>query len=185
MNCNVGNGIRVVGVSPVFWLRIILDSKPNHPKHTVDGRNPAPVDMVNIPSFTRFYTSQMVQDFFHQQYHWPKQRIVLYIRLSPLVPDSLLHNPKTKNQSFGTPKWTSRGKKVNTSRDGVIGSGLVLHQVRWLQASCPAVSEEMKIQTKASYSVAGTLKMARILKQSLINTLHLIGKTNKFTLTFH
>ena len=27
---------------------------------TVDGRNPAPVDMVNIPLFTRFYTSQVV-----------------------------------------------------------------------------------------------------------------------------
>jgi len=34
---------------------------------TVDGRNPAPVDMVNIPFFTGFYTSQVVQDFFHQQ----------------------------------------------------------------------------------------------------------------------
>ncbi len=36
--------------------------------NTTDGRNPAPVDMVNIPLFTRFYTSQVVQDFFHQQY---------------------------------------------------------------------------------------------------------------------
>ena len=37
---------------------------------TVDGRNPAPVDMVNIPLFTRFYTSQVVVwDFFHQQYN--------------------------------------------------------------------------------------------------------------------
>ena len=34
---------------------------------TVDGRNPAPVDMVNIPLFSWFYTSQVVQDFFHQQ----------------------------------------------------------------------------------------------------------------------
>ena len=34
---------------------------------TVDGRNPAPVDMVNIPLFTGFHTSQVVQDFFHQQ----------------------------------------------------------------------------------------------------------------------
>ena len=32
----------------------------------VDGRNPAPVDMVNIPVFTGFHTSQVVQDFFHQ-----------------------------------------------------------------------------------------------------------------------
>ena len=36
--------------------------------HTVDGRNPASVDMVNIPFFTGFHTSQVVQDFFHQQY---------------------------------------------------------------------------------------------------------------------
>ena len=36
--------------------------------HSVDGRNPAPVDMVNIPLFTRFYICQVVQDFFHQQY---------------------------------------------------------------------------------------------------------------------
>ena len=36
--------------------------------HTVDGGNPAPVDMVNIPLFIGFYTSQVVQDFFHQQY---------------------------------------------------------------------------------------------------------------------
>ena len=36
---------------------------------TVDGRNLAPVDMVNIPLFTGFYTSQVVVwDFFHQQY---------------------------------------------------------------------------------------------------------------------
>ena len=38
---------------------------------TVDGRNPAPVDMVNIPLFTWFYTSQVMQDFYHQQYHFP------------------------------------------------------------------------------------------------------------------
>ena len=36
---------------------------------TVDGRNPAPVDMVNTPLITGFYTSQVVVwDFFHQQY---------------------------------------------------------------------------------------------------------------------
>ena len=32
------------------------------------GKNPAPVDMVNIPLFIGFYTSQVVQDFFHQQH---------------------------------------------------------------------------------------------------------------------
>ena len=36
--------------------------------HTVDGRNPAPVDMYNIPLFIGFHTSQVVQDFVHQQY---------------------------------------------------------------------------------------------------------------------
>ena len=30
--------------------------------------NPVPVDMVNIPLFTGFYTSQVVHDFLHQQY---------------------------------------------------------------------------------------------------------------------
>ncbi len=39
---------------------------------TVDGRNhgrnPGPVDRLFIPLFARFYTSQVVQDFFHQQY---------------------------------------------------------------------------------------------------------------------
>ena len=38
--------------------------------HTVDGRNPAPADIVNIPLFTGCYTSQVVQDFFHQQYQF-------------------------------------------------------------------------------------------------------------------
>ena len=37
-------------------------------KTTVDGRNPAPVDWKFIPLFTRFFTFQVVQDFFHQQY---------------------------------------------------------------------------------------------------------------------
>ena len=36
--------------------------------HTVDGGNPAPVDMEKLPFFAGFYTSQVVQDFFHQQY---------------------------------------------------------------------------------------------------------------------
>ena len=37
---------------------------------TVDGRNPAPVDLINIPlfiGFQGFHTSQVVQDFSHQQ----------------------------------------------------------------------------------------------------------------------
>ena len=38
-------------------------------KYSVDGRNPALVDMVNILLITGFDTSQVVQDFFHQQYY--------------------------------------------------------------------------------------------------------------------
>ena len=37
--------------------------------HTVDGRNPAPVDMENLPLFAGLYVCHVVQDFFHQQYH--------------------------------------------------------------------------------------------------------------------
>ncbi len=41
---------------------------PSQKETTVDGWNPAPVDMVHIPLFTGFYTSQVVVwDFFHQQ----------------------------------------------------------------------------------------------------------------------
>jgi len=36
-------------------------------KNQVDGRNPAPVDMVNFSLFTRFYTSQVVVWYFHQK----------------------------------------------------------------------------------------------------------------------
>ena len=60
-------------------LRILVDSrnqnwdtgkKTNHinPIPTVDGWNLAPVDVVDIPVFMGFCTSQVVQDFFHQQY---------------------------------------------------------------------------------------------------------------------
>ena len=38
------------------------------PLYTVDGRNLATVDMVNIPLFTRLHTCWVVQDFFHQQF---------------------------------------------------------------------------------------------------------------------
>ena len=37
-------------------------------RSTVDGRNPAPVDRSFIQLFTGFFASQVVQDFFHQQF---------------------------------------------------------------------------------------------------------------------
>ena len=51
--------------SPIIFFVNLLNP-------TVEGRNPAPVDMVNIPLFTGYIdnTSQVVsQNFFHQQYH--------------------------------------------------------------------------------------------------------------------
>ena len=39
--------------------------------NAVDGRNPAPVDVENLPLFPVFYTSQVVQDFFHQYVRLP------------------------------------------------------------------------------------------------------------------
>ena len=41
--------------------------KSNKPTNTVDGQNPAPVDKQVIRLFTGFHTSQVVQDFVHQQ----------------------------------------------------------------------------------------------------------------------
>ena len=43
--------------------------KKKHTKnHTVDGWNPAPPRMIIIPLLLGFLASQVVQDFFHQQY---------------------------------------------------------------------------------------------------------------------
>ena len=52
------------------WIGAVQPLQPLGSKRytTVDGWNPAPVDMVDIPLFTGVYTSQVVQDFFHQQY---------------------------------------------------------------------------------------------------------------------
>ena len=49
----------------MFFLKPPFEVKTVIP--AVDGRNPAPVDMENLPLFTGCYTSQVVQDFFHQQ----------------------------------------------------------------------------------------------------------------------
>ena len=41
---------------------------PKNTEHTVDGRNPAPVDIWFIPLLLGFQPSKVVQDFFHPQY---------------------------------------------------------------------------------------------------------------------
>ena len=42
--------------------------KAEDANNTVDGQNPAPPRMMIIPLFLGFKPSQVVQDFFHQQY---------------------------------------------------------------------------------------------------------------------
>ena len=55
-------------MKPIFgWIQQSLQGTVIY-EGTVDGRNPAPVNRYCIPLFTGFYTSQVVQDFFHQQY---------------------------------------------------------------------------------------------------------------------
>ena len=45
----------------IHWKGLIIDVSPGISYcHTVDGRNPAPVDMENLPLFTGFYLSQVV-----------------------------------------------------------------------------------------------------------------------------
>ena len=59
----------------------MVESVENHKKIkqkcTEIGRSPAPVDMVNIPLFIGFHTSQVVPDFSHQQYHSGLKQISL------------------------------------------------------------------------------------------------------------
>ena len=60
---------QVLLMSKKSWLVKIEPCQRNMKNYlslTVDGRNPAPVDMISIsiPLFTRFYTSQVVQDVF-------------------------------------------------------------------------------------------------------------------------
>ena len=54
---------------------------------TVDGRNHAPVDIVNI---TGTFTFQVVQDFFHQQYHF--EETTRYLNLLLADPNLLLNS---------------------------------------------------------------------------------------------
>jgi hypothetical protein len=56
-------GQRWLGNARFFHHEIIYKNG-----HTVDGRNPAPVDRWFIPLFTGFQPSKVMQDFSHPQY---------------------------------------------------------------------------------------------------------------------
>jgi len=70
--CKVTRIGSVTSVTLKFgWRDGWMDTPPAVPtvqkETTVDGRNPAPVDRLFIPLFIGFHTSQVVQDFSHQQ----------------------------------------------------------------------------------------------------------------------
>ena len=80
-----------------IWLVCKTPVKPRDPAiepvGTVDGRNPAnQLSLVVYPIFDRVLTSQVVQDFFHQQYFlrksWPPT----------LSKDEIEHPRRKKNQ---------------------------------------------------------------------------------------
>ena len=58
-------------------------------RYTVDGRNPAPVDTVNISLFAGFHAFQVVHDFFHQEYFFfgwqQKPGLVLICKLGEII----------------------------------------------------------------------------------------------------
>ena len=84
-------------VSPRFCQRCWGTIVP-----TVDGRNFAPVDMVNLPLFRGFHTCWVVQDSFHQQYE-----ILLIINPCPFL-DMSKFDPTRK-------LWLPRPKRLSQS----------------------------------------------------------------------
>ena len=63
------------------------------PSHTVDGRNPPPVDM----KYILFFYKQVVQDFFHQQYHFHHQFATISLACcNSQVLDSVPQEPRQR-----------------------------------------------------------------------------------------
>ena len=78
---------------------------------TTVGRNHAPVDMVNISLFTGFLTSQVVQDFFNQQYltHNLEQKTHLPPSTALTVPGtSKKHSPESSWHAIEPDGWVSK-----------------------------------------------------------------------------
>ena len=119
-----------------MWCKAPLNSY-----NTVDGRDPAPVDRWFFPFFTKFYTSQVVQDFFHQQYEIVDSAHML---------SSLSRIPGLKSQSDDwrttivttTTRWaTFRGPRLSGGswtgllfffRDGNSSTSLSLSLFLWI-----------------------------------------------------
>ena len=78
---------------------------------TVDGRNPAPVDMVNIPLFARFFSSQVVQDFFYQQYDMICRILMMFdsilCRYKKLTPTAIINMIKYQSSVIDESEMSS------------------------------------------------------------------------------
>ena len=89
---------------PTIGIWPQLQESSRYSTHTVDGRNPAPVSRSFVPLFTKFYTSQVVQDFFHQH-------------VFPMSSISDLLIPPNGGNVFSPEEWSLVGpNKVTTWR---------------------------------------------------------------------
>ena len=76
-----------------FQLQIPTIEVEDLPSHTVDGRNPPPVDM----KYILFFYKQVVQDFFHQQYHFHHQFATISLACcNSQVLDSVPQEPRQR-----------------------------------------------------------------------------------------
>ena len=89
------------------------------------------VDMVHIPLFTGFYTSQVVQDFFHQQYcfhslkfHRPERLVSAIIQPDLFFnTESLANKPHLRPVAKIAPAWMPRqGFPISTQKTTLVGS---------------------------------------------------------------
>ena len=103
-----------LGIAKILWHDVVVFLWRPSPNitHTVDGRSPAPVDMVNIPLFTGFYTFQgWSPDFFHQQYGtilWPKSKKLQPAMFVSIVDQQLLLHQTPRFPDLGDmPKFAT------------------------------------------------------------------------------
>ena len=89
----LGVSLRGSGVG-VWILRVVIHCLPiihfQNAELLMEEIRQSPVDMVNIPLFTRLYTYQLVRDFFHQQYCCSTNMAIMHSReLTYTKPDHL------------------------------------------------------------------------------------------------
>ena len=125
---------------------------------TVDGRNPAPADMVNIPFFTGFYASQVVQDFFHQQYVYVQYEKYIYFSIGSILPQQRFYWRFPKFVFFNNLRQPRMvGLQGRPMEDEAKGSGGKIHHSKyctWIFLICFFSSKNhhgWKIQREKTY----------------------------------